>query len=240
VNPAGNAFAIEERFERGERVAEFAGMEEMVGAVRAFTEGALFIGERFVEQETAGSQCALDAGEGLAVEILEAQDEREARFRERRGLEVGLGQRDALEMGGNGVEGETLDGKATRGGQGCGAVESCRSEIHGDNGPAAFGEPDGVLARTAGDIESAGMRMRARQERETFEQKIGGSGRRLGGGFAVARLPAGEGVISGGRGRHKNRVNAEGSVSQRREGAKTAKERGYWRSLERRPQPGSY
>ena len=55
-----------------------AGMSEVAGrragATLIFAGSGLRVRERFVEQEATGSQGALDAGKGLAVEILEAED----------------------------------------------------------------------------------------------------------------------------------------------------------------------
>jgi len=119
-------------------------------------------------------------------------------------------------------------------GQSCEALEGRRSEVDGNNGPAALGEPGGVLARAAGEIQGAGMRMRARQERETFEQKSGGSRGRLRGGFAVTRLPAGERAITRRRAGHEDRLNAEGRLSQSGEGVVSGKKEksGYRRDAE--------
>jgi len=86
-----------------------------------------------------------------------------------------------------------LDAETMSGGQRGGAVEGGRSEVHGDDGPAARGEPDGVLASTAGQVESAGTRMRRGEQRKGFDEKGGGSGRGLGGGFPVTEVPMLEG-----------------------------------------------
>jgi len=56
------ALTIEKNIESGECGAEFAGMEEMIGIVRAFVAGELEIGESFVEEMAAGTERAFDLG----------------------------------------------------------------------------------------------------------------------------------------------------------------------------------
>lgn len=62
-------------------------------------------------------------------------------------------------------------------------------EVNCYDGPVAFGEIDGILAGAAGEVEGARGGMGAREERKTFDEKGGGIGGRLAGGFAVAEVP---------------------------------------------------
>ena len=94
---AGGPFAVEEGFQSGEGGAQLAGGEQMLRAARALGEGALMLGESFVDEKAAGSEGAFDAGEGMAVEILEAEDQIEGGVRQRGRGEVGFDQAEAGE-----------------------------------------------------------------------------------------------------------------------------------------------
>ena len=227
----------------GEGAREFAGMEEMGGVVRALGMRGLQVSEGFVEEMAAGRESAFDGGKKRAVEIVEAEDEIEAENRRLRvgrgapgkpgfmkakrrqaaalhtGREVGFDEHEAAPLCRSGTRDDSLGGDATGGGERGGAVESRGGEIHGDDGPAAFGEINRVLAGAAGEIDGAGMRGGAREQRETFDEERSGSGRRMRGGFAVAGVPGLE-VVG-----HTERVNGERSFSQRRGGAKNAEKK---------------
>lgn len=200
----------------GKGGAEFIAGEEMIGTARAVEKGALIIrcegrwahtwvrpcGESFVEQKAARGQSALDGGEGGAVEIVEAENQVEGCFGQGGGFQIRFDEDDAGErMAVQGYlykRGAALDRNVVRGGQRGGAVERGRSEIHGHDGPAALGEPNGVLPRAAGEIERAGTGMGSRKQGESFDEECRWFRRRVGGGFAMTGLPALEGGIHGG------------------------------------------
>ena len=69
----------------------------MIGAARAVGEGALIFCEGFVEKKAAGSQGALDGGEGGAVEKVEAENQIEGSFGQGGGFHIGFDEEKAGE-----------------------------------------------------------------------------------------------------------------------------------------------
>ena len=177
----------------------------MGGVARAFGVRKLEFGERFVEEMAAGTEGEFKLGKEIAIEIVEAENQVEAGLgrngeasfpeeKRRRATallrgEVGFDEDEAGEAGGNRGERRAVNREMPRGGEGGGAVEGRGRVIDGDDGPVVLGEIDSVLAGAAGEVEGARMGMWAREQGEAFEEKGGGFRGRLGGGFAVAKVP---------------------------------------------------
>ena len=119
---------------------------------------------------------------------MEAEDEVECSGGKRNGFQIGFDQQYAGEAVRCVVESTAAGGELARGGEGCGAVQGRGGKIYGEGRPTALGDEDRVLAGAAGEIESAGMRGRAGEQREGFDEERSGR-RRTGGGFAVAGVP---------------------------------------------------
>ena len=163
-------------------------MEEVSWIAGTLGMAELKLGEGFVEEMTAGTECGCDLRKKGTIEILEAKDEIEGIWWQDGGFQIRLDQDDAGNVRGNGGERNTEDGKIVRSGESGGAFEGRGREIDGDDRPAMFGEEDGVLGGAASEVEGARGGMWTREKRKTFEEKGRGSGN-VGLRLAVAGVP---------------------------------------------------